>query len=116
MNRIIHFVGAFLVGYAALSTWAAIEANQEIGRLEADNATLQAAYEYSANRYNSLNTVTAKQQKDQRRERERLQNQIDALRTTEADECADTPAPADVVGLLGAGGSAGAEYPPAGAD
>ncbi len=100
MSRIT--IGLFfaLLGFAATSTWMAISANQKVGRLQADNETLRAGYEYAAKERTQLDQLYAAQKKETYRVQSNLERQIDALRNAEADACAHAAVTADRISIL----------------
>ncbi|WP_146071870.1 hypothetical protein [Marinobacterium lutimaris] len=80
--------------------WALISANQEIGRLQADNETLRSGYEYAANERTQLDQLYAAQKRETYRVQSNLEQQIDALRNAKADACAHAVVTADRISIL----------------
>lgn len=84
-----------------IAVWAALglfafyqayaSAMKRIEVLNQENATLTAAYEYTANERARLDRIYTEQKQETKRVRENLEHQLEGIRNTKADACADAP-------------------------
>jgi uncharacterized protein YlxW (UPF0749 family) len=73
---------------------------QSVQQLEQDKRNLLAAYEYLSTERDRLDRLYAENRKENTRVQSILERQLEALRTAEADPCADVPVSADRIQWL----------------
>jgi len=99
------FVGLTLFGLfwwvkATILTGEVNQLAQSVEQLEQDKRNLLAAYEYLSTERDRLDRLYAENRRENTRVQTILERQLEAMRTTEADPCADVPVSADRIQRL----------------
>lgn len=111
MIRVLLIALVGLFSLAAASVYQVMQANQKIGKLESTLATVATQYGQARARYDQLDVLTAARQEARTHERDRLQAQLEALRSIPPNECLDRRVPGAVVDILHAYGPGDSAMP-----